>query len=63
MINREALEKIELLEQEYLNNWGKPVDYRILPVGISQEKLVTVLERAKETGESILVAYGKIKKR
>ena len=62
MINKEALEQIRLLEQQYIKHWGKKVDYSVLPMGITQEKLVKVLERIVHTGESILVGYSKIKK-
>ena len=61
MVNKEALEKIKALEQKYKEVWGKCVDYTIIPKGLSQEKLVAVLERIINTGESILVGYEKIK--
>ena len=60
MINEEALKKIEQLEQTYENNWGRKVDYTVLPAGLSQEKLVLVLERIVDTGESVLVGWNKI---
>lgn len=60
MINTEAMERIEQLEAEYVRKWGKKVDYFILPQGITQEKLVSVLERIVDTGESILVGWDKI---
>lgn len=60
MINEEAIKQIELLELEYEHNWGKKVDYTILPRGISQEKLVVILKRIVDTGESILVGWNKI---
>lgn len=37
------------------------MDYTILPKGISQEKLVGVLEIMTDTGDSLLVAYNKYK--
>jgi len=60
MINEEAIKKIELLELEYEHNWGKKVDYNILPRGVSQEKLAVVLERIVNTGESVIVGWNKI---
>lgn len=61
MINKEALDKIQVLGKEYERTWGKKVDYTILPKGISQEKLVGVLEIMTDTGDSLLVAYNKYK--
>lgn len=49
------------MEKKYKENWGKDVDYTILPKGITQEMLVTILERITETGESILIGYEKLK--
>lgn len=60
MINDEAIKQIKLLELKYEHNWGKKVDYTILPRGVSQEKLVVILERIVDTGESILVGWNKI---
>lgn len=62
MMNQETLNQIKTLEQKYLENWGKEVDYTILPVGITQEQLVKILERIVKTGESILVGFNKIEK-
>jgi len=45
MVNQAALEKIEELLQEYKYNWGKEADLTCIPAGMSQEKLVEVLER------------------
>lgn len=61
MINREVLEKIRILEQKYKETWGINVDYTIIPSGMTQEKLVDVLERIVDTGESIIVGFSKIK--
>lgn len=61
MVNEKALERIRVLEKKYKENWGKDVDYTILPKGITQEMLVTILERTTETGESILTGYEKLK--
>lgn len=60
MINEDALKKIEQLEKTYENNWGRKIDYTILPAGLSQEKLVQVLERIVDTGESVLVGWNRI---
>jgi hypothetical protein len=60
MVNGEALEEINELSSVYEKNWGIPVDYTILPAGLCQEKLVVVLRRIVDTGESVLVGYGKI---
>ena len=60
MVNEEAMKRIEILEQEYERNWGKLPDYTIMPRGISQEKLVVILERIVDTGESVLVGWNKI---
>ena len=61
MVNREALEKIEILERKYLETWGRDVDHTVIPAGMTQEKMAEVLERIIDTGESILVGYQKIK--
>lgn len=62
MINKEALDRIKMLENKYMETWGKSVDYTIIPKGITQEKMVEILERIVNTGESVLVGYEKIKK-
>lgn len=61
MLNKEALKKIRILEQKYKETWGINVDYTIIPPGMTQEKLVEVLERIVDTGESIIVGFSKIK--
>lgn len=61
MLNKEALEKIRILEQKYKETWGINVDYTIIPPGMTQDKLVEVLERIVDTGESIIVGFSKIK--
>ena len=60
MIDPNALEQMNALCEIYKYRWGKEVDYTILPRGIDQEKMVTVLERIVDTGESILVGYNKL---
>ena len=61
MVNEVAMRKIEMLERQYKNSWGKEVDYTILPQGMTEETLALTLERIVETNESILVGYNKIK--
>ena len=63
MVNKEALDKIKILEQEYMENWGRNVDYTAIPIEMTQEKMVEVLERIKDTGESVLVGFNRIKNR
>ena len=60
MIDPNALEQINTLCEIYKYRWGKEVDYTILPRGIDQEKMVTILKRIVDTGESILVGYNKL---
>ncbi len=50
-----------MLEQKYKETWGINVDYTIIPSGMTQEKLVDVLERIVDTGESIMVGFSNIK--
>lgn len=57
MVNQDALKKIEKLLQTYEYNWGREPDLSYMPPGMSQEKLVVVLERIVETGESVLVGW------
>ena len=61
MLNKEALEKIRILEQKYKETWGINVDYTIIPPGMTQDKLVEVLERIVDTGESVIVGFSNIK--
>ncbi len=60
MVNEESLKRIEQLGKEYERVWGKTVDYSVLPPGLTQEKLVPILERIVETGESVLVGWNYI---
>lgn len=60
MVNQQAMYKIEDLLRKYRYNWGREVDFTILPPGISQEKLVTILEYISETGDSVLVGWNKL---
>jgi hypothetical protein len=59
MINSDALKNIKILEMEYERKWGKKVNYSIIPKGITQEKMVCVLEVMVKTGDSLLVAFNK----
>ena len=59
MMEQKTLEKIEELSQKYKYNWGREIDLNCMPSGITQEKLVVVLERIVETGESVLVGWNK----
>lgn len=60
MINPEAQEKVNQLYQLYKQRWGKDLYGSIYPINMTQEKLVLVLERIVDTGESILVGYDKL---
>lgn len=60
MLNPDTLEQLNSLCGLYKHRWGKEVDYTILPPSITQEKLLIILERIVNTGESILVGYNKI---
>ena len=60
MVNDEAIRQIQILEQNYELNWGRKVDYTVLPQGLSQEKLVAILERIVNTGESVLEGWNRI---
>ncbi len=60
MTNPDVLKQLDTLCALYKQRWGKDVDYTALPKGITQEKLVDVLERIVDTGESILVGYNKL---
>ena len=45
----------------YQRRWGKPVDFIGCPNILSQEKIVRILERIVDTGESIVVGYEKLR--
>ena len=60
MVNPDAQEKINQLYQLYKQRWGKDLYDSILPGNMNQEKLVLILERIVDTGESILVGYDKL---
>ncbi len=60
MFNTDTLKKLNNLCELYKNRWGKEVDYTALPLTVSQENLLIILERIVDTGESVLVGYDKI---
>lgn len=60
MTNPDVIKQLDALCDLYKQRWEKDVDYTTLPKGITQEKLVDVLERIVDTGESILVGYNKL---
>lgn len=60
MTNPDIVKHLDTLCALYKQRWGKDVDYTLLPRGITQKKLVEVLERIVDTGESILVGYNKL---
>lgn len=60
MTNPNVLKRLDTLCALYKQRWGKDIDYTVLPKGITQEKLVDVLQRIVDTSESILVGYNKL---
>lgn len=61
--DEDTLKKIEELSQKYEETWGKKVDYKIMPNGITQEKFVKCLELMIADNLSLLVAYNKLFKK
>lgn len=59
MIDQELIDIAEELMQKYEYNWGKKLETKSMPRGMTQEKFVVVMERIVETGESILVGWNK----
>lgn len=59
MIDDSALARIEALTAVYRRTWGREPDLTLAlcQPGITQEKLLPVLERMISTGESALTAY------
>lgn len=55
MFDPDVLKRINELSREYERRWGKQVDYMASPSNLSQEKLLLILQRIVDTGESILV--------
>ena len=45
--------------KQYEHNWGKEVVLDYIIPGMTQEKLIIVLEYIVETGESVLVGWNK----
>lgn len=62
-MDKKDIELIKMFEKDYENKWGKKVNYSIIPKGIVQEDMVPVLRIMIETGDSLLVAFEKFKKR
>jgi len=60
MFHPDTLQQLNNLCDLYKNRWGKEVDYTTIPRTITQEKLLIILKRIVDTGESILVGYNKI---
>lgn len=60
MIDENAMREIERLNKLYKERWQKEVDYTIMPPGMDQRKLVIILRRIVDTGESLLVGYHKV---
>ena len=58
-----TLKKIEELCKKYKETWGKEVDDKIIPKGITQEKFVKCLELMIEDNLSLVVAYAKLFKK
>lgn len=52
--------EIKDLNKKYKKIWGKDVDYKIIPFGITQEKLMECLKLMIETNDSLLVSYNKL---
>ena len=61
--DKDTLKKIEELCQKYEEAWGKKVEYKIIPNGITQEKFVKCLELMIADNLSLLVAYNKLFKK
>lgn len=60
MYNKDILNKIYELNEIYEYTWGQRVDNTVIPTGMTQERLVKVLELMIETNDSMLVAYNKL---
>ena len=59
MIDEAAMNKINELSEQYKERWGKEVDLIGMPNNTDQTKMVRILERIVDTGESIIVGYDK----
>ena len=56
--------KKQYMKLNYKKIWKymeKKIDYTILPKGITQEKMIKVLKRIIDTGESVMVGFNNIK--
>ena len=60
LIDDSVIDKVEELNKKYKETWGKEVDYRIVPKGITQERLMECLELMIEENVSLVVAYHKL---
>lgn len=61
MIDEEMLKEICELSDKYEYRWGKSVDHVGMPITIDQHRLVLALRIMVDTGDSILVAYQKVR--
>ena len=61
--DKDTLKKIEELCQKYEETYGKKIEYKIMPNGITQEKFVKCLELMIADNLSLLVAYNKLFKK
>ena len=52
--------KIEKLCQKYEETWGKKIDCKIIPSGMTQEKFVKCLELMIVDNLSLLVAFNRL---
>lgn len=57
MVDPELIEQLDALAEKYKQRWGKEVDCFAMPSNMSQEKLLLILQRIVDTGESVLVGW------
>ena len=57
MMNKQALENVNMLCKKYKSIYGKEVDLTIIPQGISIEKIEKCLELIIADNLSLLMAY------
>ena len=57
MMNKQALENVNMLCKKYKSIYGKEVDLTIIPQGISIEKIEKCLELMIDDNLSLLMAY------
>ena len=60
MVDSEAQKEIERLLPVYEHRWGKPLDWTVSPPRMTDTQFAKVLKRIVDTGESIVVGYGKV---